>query len=148
MWKDKTDFIGHDGAWVNRPFYALFIWFVCFLIYSHLETRTKQKEDSGPQKTFQNTTIISKTAFFFFLFFFHFTKFTHWYMKVSHTPLSLWVCVCVLACCGLPLLVLHCITLLQQYIQGQASFLSIEPSQNTERVAGKPDPDSTLEIIR
>lgn len=114
-------------------------------MYSHLETRTKQKEVSGPHKTFQNTRTFSKTAFFSF----H-KPHTQIHESVSLVAVSqgLYVCVCVLARCGLPLLVLHCITSLQQYFQGRASFLSIEPPQNTERVAGKPDPDSTLEIIR
>jgi len=49
-------------------------------------------------------------------------------MKVSH----MLPCVCVR--CGLPLLVLHCITSLQQYSQGRASFLSIESQGNLTRL--------------
>ncbi len=103
MGKDKTDFIGPYMMELESTgrFMHHVIWSVCFLMYSHLETRTKQKGVSGPQK-------LSKTLQFFpKQHFFHFTKLTHRYMKVSRTLPSLWVCVCV----GLLWFTTPCVTL-------------------------------------
>lgn len=84
------------GCFVRR-----FIWSVCFLMYSHLETRTKQKEVSGPHKTFQNTTILSKTDVFFI-------------SQSSHS--DTWKCLarcrlCVCVCVGWLWFTTPCVTL-------------------------------------
>lgn len=74
-------------------------------MYSHLETRAKQKEVSGPHKTFQNT----RTFFQNSLFFISQTSHTDTWKCLACCRLSGFVCVCV--CVGSLWFTTPCVTL-------------------------------------